>query len=126
MKPYQQVAIVECGEPLVPIPLELFAIESPHPYQLLGATYNGKSPYHLRQGVLDSLIQAQVQLQLKHPSWRIQIFDAYRPVAVQQFMVDYTFEQVVAAQKLNSSQLTESQRQEIWQQVYQIWALPSL
>lgn len=126
MKPYQQVAIVECGEPLVPIPLELFAVESPHPYQLLGATYNGKSPYHLRQGVLNSLIQAQAQLQLKHPGWRIQIFDAYRPVAVQQFMVDYTFAQVVAAQKLDASNLTALQQQEIWQQVYQIWALPSL
>lgn len=126
MKPYQQVAIVECGEPLVPISLELFAVESPHPYQLLGATYNGKSPYHLRQGVLDSLMQAQAQLQLKHPSWRIQIFDAYRPVAVQQFMVDYTFAQVVETQKLTLSELTALQREEIWQQVYQIWALPSL
>lgn len=126
MKPYQQVAIVECGEPLVPIPLELFAVESPHPYQLLGATYNGKSPYHLRQGVLDSLMQAQAQLQLKHPGWRIQIFDAYRPVAVQQFMVDYTFGQVVESQKLTLSKLTAAQREEIWQQVYQIWAMPSL
>ena len=112
MKPYQQIAIVECGEPLVPIPLELFAVESPH--------------YHLRQGVLDSLIQAQAQLQLKHPGWRIQIFDAYRPVAVQQFMVDYTFAQVADSQKLTLSELTASQRQEIWQQVYQIWAMPSL
>ncbi len=126
MKPYQQVAIVECGEPLVPIPLKLFALQSPHPYQLLGATYNGKSPYHLRQGVLDSLVQAQAQLQLKHPGWRIQIFDAYRPVAVQQFMVDYTFGQVVESQKLTLGELTALQLEEIWQQVYQIWAMPSL
>lgn len=126
MKPYQQVAIVECGEPLVPIPPELFALQSPHPYQLLGATYKDTSPYYLRQGVLDSLIQAQARLQLKHPGWRIQIFDAYRPVAVQQFMVDYTFAQVVATQKLNANNLTAAQRQEIWQQVYQIWAMPSL
>ncbi|MDE5071945.1 MAG: D-alanyl-D-alanine dipeptidase, partial [Trichodesmium sp. St5_bin8] len=33
MKPYQKIKIQECNEPLVPIPLELFAIESPHPYQ---------------------------------------------------------------------------------------------
>ena len=39
MKPYQKIPILECGEPLVPIPLEQFAIESPHPYEKLGASY---------------------------------------------------------------------------------------
>lgn len=126
MKPYQQIAIAECNEPLVPIPLEIFAVESPHPYQLLGATYAQFSPYYLRQGVLDSLIKAQEYLQLKHPSWRIQIFDAYRPIAVQQFMVDYTFHQVVKAQKLNIDSLSAAESESIWQQVYQIWAVPSL
>jgi len=52
----------------------------------------------ISQSVLNSLIQAQAQLQQHHPNWRIQIFDAYRPVAVQQFMVDYTFASVVQAQ----------------------------
>ena len=125
MKPYQQVPILECGEPLVPIPLELFAVESPHPYEKLGAPYGERSPYHLRQSVLSSLLQAQAQLQLHHPSWRIQIFDAYRPVAVQQFMVDYTFKQVVQAQGLTPTELSRAQRQAIWEQVYQIWAVPS-
>ncbi len=126
MKPYQQIAIAECNESLVPIPLEIFAVESPHPYQLLGATYAEISPYYLRQGVLDSLIKAQEYLQLKRHGWRIQIFDAYRPVAVQQFMVDYTFSQVVEAQKLDIANLSPTEIQDIWQQVYQIWAVPSL
>ncbi|MBW4664796.1 MAG: D-alanyl-D-alanine dipeptidase [Chroococcus sp. CMT-3BRIN-NPC107] len=126
MKPYQQIAIAECNEALVPIPLEIFAVESPHPYQLLGATYAEMSPYYLRQGVLDSLIKAQVYLQLKRIGWRIQIFDAYRPVAVQQFMVDYTFFQVAEAQKLDIPNLSPTEIQDIWQQVYQIWAVPSL
>jgi len=126
MKPYQQIPILECEELLVPIPLELFAVESPHPYQRLGANYGERSPYHLRQSVLNSLLQAQAQLQNYHPNWRIQIFDAYRPVAVQQFMVDYTFSQVVQAQGLTLSKLLENQRQVIWEQVYQIWAVPSL
>ena len=108
---------------LVPIPLELFAVESPHPYQKLGANYGDRSPYHLRQSVLNSLIQAQAQLQHYHPNWRIQIFDAYRPVAVQQFMVDYIFSK--QAQGLTPGELLE-QRQAIWEQVYQIWAVPSL
>lgn len=126
MKPYQQIAIAECNEPLVSIPLELFAVESPHPYQLLGATYAEFSPYYLRQGVLDNLIKSQEYLQLKHPGWRIQIFDAYRPVAVQQFMVNYTFNQVIKAQKLNLDSLSAAKCESIWQQVYQIWAVPSL
>ena len=117
--------ILECGEPLVPIPLELFAVVSPHPYQKLGAPY-GRSPYHLRQSVLNSLSQAQYQLQRLHPNWQIQIFDAYRPVAVQQFMVDYTFADVVQTQGLTLTELSAAQRGAIWEQVYQIWAVPSL
>lgn len=124
MKPYQQVAILECGEALVPISGEI-AVESPHPYQKLGATYGERSPYHLRQSVLNSLIQAQNQLQLRYPNWRIQIFDAYRPVAVQQFMVEYTFKATVKAQGFTPNQLSQAQREAIWHQVYQIWAVPS-
>ena len=123
MKPYQQIPILECGEPLVAIPLDLFAVESPHPYQKLGAPYGERSPYHLRQSVLNNLIQAQNFLQRHHPHWRIQIFDAYRPVAVQQFMVDYTFNQV--QKELAPSNLSVAECQAIWEQVYQIWAVPS-
>jgi zinc D-Ala-D-Ala dipeptidase len=125
MKPYQQIQIAECGEPLVAIPLEKFAVESPHPYQLLGAPYQGRSPYYLRQGTLDRLLQAQIYLQQTHPQWRIKIFDAYRPIAVQQFMVDYAFSQVLQAEGLSVEQLSPTQQQALWQQVYQIWAIPS-
>lgn len=124
MKPYQQVPILECGEPLVPI-VGSFVIETPHPYQVLGATYHS-SPYYLRQTVLDKLQNAQTVLQKSHPNWQILIFDAYRPIAVQQFMVDYTFAQVVQAQGLIADKLSESQQDRIRQQVYQIWAVPSL
>ena len=126
MKPYQKIPILECGEPLVPIPLEQFAMESPHPYEKLGASYGETSAYHLRQGVLDALVAAQVQLQKQHPGWRIQIFDAYRPVEVQQFMVNYTFAEVVQVQNLNPETLSDNQRNAIWQEVYKIWAVPSL
>lgn len=125
MKPYQQIPIVECGESLVPIPLEQFGVESPHPYAKVGAPYGERSPYYLRESVLKRLIQAQTQLQQSYPKWRIQIFDAYRPVEVQQFMVDYTFTETVQARGLNQDELTEEQRQAILEQVYQIWAVPS-
>ncbi|WP_013323234.1 M15 family metallopeptidase [Gloeothece verrucosa] len=123
VKPYQTLLIEECGEPLVPIPLNLFAVESPHPYEKLGADYGGKSPYFLRQGVLEALINAQRNLQKDYPRWHILIFDAYRPVSVQQFMVDYTFATVLQERRLTENNLSPQQRQEIWQEVYKIWAV---
>ncbi|MBD2409591.1 D-alanyl-D-alanine dipeptidase [Nostoc calcicola FACHB-389] len=126
MRPYHQIPILECGEPLLKIPLELFAVESPHPYEKLGAPYGDRSPYYLRQSVIENLIAAQSYLELLHPKWQIQIFDAYRPIAVQQFMVDYSFAQAVQERGLIEAKLSPNQRQEIWQAVYEIWAVPSL
>jgi len=126
MRPYHQISIIECSEPLVKIPLELFAVESPHPYQKLGANYGGHSPYYLRQSVIKNLIQAQNYLQLLHPNWYIQIFDAYRPVAVQQFMVDYSFGEALREKGLTDKELLPQQREEVWKAVYEIWAVPSL
>jgi zinc D-Ala-D-Ala dipeptidase len=125
MKPYHQIPILDCGEQLVPIPLHMFAIEQPHPYQKLLAPYGEKSPYYLRQGVLEQLIRAQKYLQGQRSGWRIQIFDAYRPIAVQQFMVDYTFAQTAQSQGLDLIHLSSDQRQTILDQVYQFWAIPS-
>jgi len=118
MKPYQNIPIQDCGEALASIPQDHFAFEIPHPYHKLGAPYQNVSPYMLRQGVLEALQKAQKQLQAKQPGWRIKIFDAYRPVAVQQFMVDYTF-QTLRQQCPNESE------EVIAQQVAQFWAPPS-
>ncbi|MFN6537544.1 MAG: M15 family metallopeptidase [Nostoc sp. EkiNYC01] len=126
MRPYHQIPILECGEPLLKIPLELFAVEFPHPYEKLGAPYGDRSPYYLRQSVIENLIAAQSYLELLHPKWQIQIFDAYRPIAVQQFMVDYSFAQAVQERGLIEAKLSPNQRQEVWQAVYEIWAVPSL
>jgi zinc D-Ala-D-Ala dipeptidase len=125
MKLYQQVPIQECGELLMPIPLHQFAAEQPHPYVKLGAPYTEHSPYYLRQGVLERLLQAQHFLQIEYPDWRIQIFDAYRPIAVQQFMVNYTLAKTVQARGLHLSELSEKQRQEILEEVYEFWAVPN-
>jgi D-alanyl-D-alanine dipeptidase len=122
---YPLIPIVECGEPLVPIPVERFALVDPHPYIQAGADYQGRSPYFLRQSVLNALIQAQATLQNLRPDWRIQIFDAYRPVEVQQHMVDYTFAKVVRDRHWHPHDLSPEQQAEIWEQVYEIWAIPS-
>ena len=125
MKPYQKIPIHECGEPLVAIPLDQFAVESPHPYQEKGADYGGRSPYYLRLGVLNCLLSAQERLQQLYPRWRIQIFDAYRPIAVQQFMVDYTFADLVQQRGLTVDELSARERENVMAEIYQLWAIPS-
>lgn len=124
MKPHYAIPISESCEPLVPIPLEQFAWVSPHPYATLGATYGDKSPFCVRQTVLERLHAAQSYLQKQRSGWRLQIFDAYRPLSVQQFMVDYTFQTVAAAAGLNPATMTEAERQKILAQVYEFWAEP--
>ncbi|RZM78892.1 M15 family metallopeptidase [Leptolyngbya iicbica] len=125
MKPYQHVLIEECDEPLVPLPLGEFAVVTPHPYVALGAPYGDLSPYWVRQSVAIALHQAQQTLQTQHPGWQLQIFDAYRPLAVQQFMVDYTAQELAQQQGLNLAQISDAERQALMAQVYQFWALPS-
>ncbi len=120
MKPYQSVAITESGESLVPIPADLFSLTEPHVYASLGADYAGRSPYFLREKVLTRLIAAQICLQAEKPDLRFQIFDAYRPIAVQQFMVDYTFQELKGDRQLDGAEA-----EEVWQQVYKFWAVPS-
>ncbi len=105
MKPYQSIQIKECGEPLAAIPLEKFAVVAPHAYVALGAPYGEFSPYFLREGVLQRLFQAQQHLQQHFPNWRLQIFDAYRPIPVQQFMVDYTFGQLSRSSRSDRERL---------------------
>lgn len=126
MKPYYQIPIQDCGEPLIPIPLDNFSVEQPHPYVKLGAEYGAKSPYCLRQGVIAALLEAQFLIEKRHPQWKIRIYDAYRPVGVQQYMVNYSYNSLVKNLELQEEQLSAQQRQDLWNRVYRIWAAPSL
>ena len=125
-KPHLQLPIVESGAPLIPMPKQVFAYQEPHVYQALGAPYGEASPFYVREPVLQALIQAQAYLQQDYPDWQISIFDAYRPVAVQAFMVNYTFERALEQRQWRAEDLTPAQTDEVWQQVYQMWAAPNL
>ena len=125
MKPYHAIPIEDCGEPLVPTSPETFILLDPHPYQQLGAPYGNQSPYKLRLGVLEALKSAQQWLQEQHPQWRIQIFDAYRPIAVQQFMVNQAFEELRQQRYPQPTVLSEEQRLDLMADVIQFWAIPS-
>lgn len=116
-KSWQSMPIQDCAEPLDVLPAEISRVE-PHPYQALGAPYPGATPHCLRRGVLQRLIRVQAALQQQRPGWRLQVFDAYRPNAVQQFMVDHTY----AAMRAETPHASEAQ---IWERVYTFWAPPS-
>lgn len=125
-KPYQSIPIQDCGEPLVPIPLDQIAVVSPHPYAVLGAPYGDRSPYWLRESVLAALIQAQTALVQATPGWRLQIFDAYRPIPVQQFMVNHALATLAQEQGKVLATLSPEEHQALMAQVQQFWATPSL
>jgi D-alanyl-D-alanine dipeptidase len=88
-RPWNSVPIEDCGEPLADLPASLLRLE-PHPYQALGAPYGeAGGPFRLRSGVIARLLEAQELLARQAAGLRLAIFDAWRPVAVQAFMVDH-------------------------------------
>lgn len=126
-KPYHAISIQDNGEPLVSIPPAIARLD-PHPYAVLGAPYGDRSPFFLRSGVVERLLAAQSQLAGAHPDWRIQIFDAYRPVAVQAFMVEHALGEVARDRGIDLASLAEDdpQREELRAIVAQFWAPPTL
>ena len=124
MKPYQNILIADCGEPLVAIANQFIKID-PHPYISLGAPYGDRSPFFVRLGILERLQRSQAYLQTIRPNWHIAIFDAYRPISVQQFMVDYSFAQLAKSKGLEVLNLTEDQKNSLMAEVMKFWAIPS-
>ncbi len=93
---YLNIPIRDCGEPLQEIPENAFPRMNPHPYLAMGAPY-AESPWRLRSGTLSALYRAQSLLSARHPGWRIALFDAYRPLTVQHFMVWDAFQREAQA-----------------------------
>ena len=124
LRPWSPIPIRDGGEPLVPLPPALFRLV-PHPYASLGAPY-GKDvcPFRLREGVVERLLSAQEHLQRQDPSWRLAIFDAWRPVAVQRFMVAHATAEACRAQGLDP-QGTGPAWDAVRQEVGVFWAPPS-
>jgi D-alanyl-D-alanine dipeptidase len=110
---------------MVPLPLEQLAVIHPHPYQALGAPYGDRTPYALRAGVVTALLQAQQTLTQRYPGWRLCIFDAYRPIAVQQFMVDHTLATLARDRGHDPGPLSPGVRIQLMEEVTQFWAIPS-
>ena len=131
---YQTIPIEECNDPLVDIPAEPFAFTQPHPYAVLEAPYGGTSPWMLRQRVLAALLQAHDELAARRPGWRLKLFDAYRPVPVQAFMVwrEFRLQAELAGRSLASWRDTiELQERDpdlygvLATKVFEFWGMPS-
>jgi zinc D-Ala-D-Ala dipeptidase len=124
MRPWSPIPIHDCGEPLLELPPQVLRIE-PHPYAVLGAPYGGgASPFRLREGVVTRLLQAQASLQTSHPQWRLAIFDAWRPVAVQRFMVEHAIGEECASRGVDP-RVPSPERDAVVADVGRFWAPPS-
>ncbi|MFZ0407214.1 MAG: M15 family metallopeptidase [Cyanobium sp.] len=125
MRPWSPIPIDDLGEPLLELTASLWRIE-PHPYQVLGAPYGQLgSPFRLRQGVVQRLLRAEALLRRQHPEWRLAIFDAWRPVAVQQFMVEHAIASECRRRGTDPDQ-PGPMREQVVAEVGRFWAPPSV
>jgi len=123
-RPWNAIPIDDKGDPLIELPAALHRLR-PHPYLALGAPYGaGGSPFRLRRGVVERLLIAQANLQRQEPSCRLAIFDAWRPVAVQAFMVEHALVSACAARGVDAA-IASAEREAIRLEVGRFWAPPS-
>ena len=126
MKPWYKCKISECNESLISIPSLIHRL-NPHPYQELGAPYgDGLDPWRLRVDVVRRLLLAQNFLKLEKPSLCFILFDAWRPIAVQAFMVNYVINQQCLQRGINRY-ATKDQfaLKNVIEEVNQFWATPT-
>ena len=123
MRPWSPIPIQDCGEPLRPLPGALLRME-PHPYMALGAPYGASAnPFQLRKGVVQRLLDAQQRLIERDPSLRFGIFDAWRPIAVQAFMVNYSIAELCLERGVEARSGDAFDR--VVADVGRFWAAPS-
>ncbi len=118
VRPWESITIEDDGEPLVPLDAGAVSLEAPPPYLALGAPYGAFGPWFLRASVYARLLDAQRRLGEVLPGWRLHLLDAWRPLAVQAFMVAHTEAQL----RRESPELSE---QALRERVLTYWAPPS-
>ena len=122
--------IHECGEPLEALQPHFLCLQ-PHPYQSLGAPYGpGADPFVLRQGVRCRLQRAEQRLRKIDASVRFAIFDAWRPISVQAFMVEHAVAEQCALEALDPSAAAGDPQvaqalADVRRRVGRFWAPPS-
>ena len=125
-KPWNNIKINDCNEPLISIPQSIFRL-TPHPYMSLGAPYlNGEDPWVLRRSALIRLIQAQQYLSKINPHLQLALFDAWRPISVQKFMVNYTIQETCRSKGIDiNDRSVDLDISDVIEEVGLFWAQPS-
>lgn len=124
LRPWSAIPIHDSNDPLQPLPAGLLRLE-PHPYALLGAPYGSAgSPFRLRPQVIQRLLRAQELLRRSRPHWGLAIFDAWRPLAVQAFMVEHSITSTCRERGIDPHQ-SSRERQAVVAEVGRFWAPPN-
>ena len=129
-RPWSDVEIDDCGEPLVALKPQFLCLE-PHPYACVGAPYGEDAdPYRLRSGVLKRLVTAQQLLSRRSDpevgDLQLAIFDAWRPIRVQAFMVDHSIQEQCRSLGFDPSDPLKTQAlEQVRNDVARFWAPPS-
>jgi len=126
LKPWNNIKINECNEPLIPIPKSIHRL-TPHPYMSLGAPYlTGSDPWVLRRSGLKRLIRAQQYLSEINPQLQLALFDAWRPISVQEFMFNYTIKETCKSKGIDINDLSiDGGINDVIEEVGRFWAKPS-
>ncbi len=105
---------------------ETLVLSEPHSYVSAGAPYGKLSPWRVRVSVAERLAQAQAQLDVMRPGYCILVFDAFRPLSVQAYMIQHECDRLARETKhLAFHQLTSVNQDEVRAHVMQFWAEPS-
>ncbi len=122
-RPWATIPIEDAGDPLEPLPSALRRLE-PHPYAALGAPYGrAGSPFRLRPELNRRLLQAQELLRRQRPGWGLAIFDGWRPLAVQAFMVEHAIACSCRERGIDPA-VAGAARQAVVAEVGRFWAPP--
>jgi len=127
MRPWHENKILDCKEGLISIPKNFRKFE-PHPYVALGAPYKDNfGPWYLRIGVVKRLILAEKYLRSEDSNLCFLLFDAWRPITVQDFMFNHAVDQQCLLHGINrNDSRNETQLKSVVDKVSKFWASPSL
>ncbi len=126
-RPWSQIPIKPLSEPLLEIPVNFHRLE-PHPYLSIGAPYGSiANPWMLRNEVIKFLEIAQNLLKAECNDLRLAIFDAWRPISVQEFMVNHVIKTECKVRGIKPNSDDQSKEfLSLINEVEQFWAPPSV
>ena len=125
MKIWNAIPIEENKDKLINIP-NCFNFISPHPYYHLGAPYNEEfGIWKLREEVVKRLIKVNDFLKSKNNSYYLLIYDAWRPVEVQEFMFNRAFRLECERLDIDASIQDMERYPLVRKKVEEFWAYPS-